>query len=154
MHCIVMTKVWGFNVPDVYEEIGLVLSYQDLDQFQKMGNGVEAVKINAILKYAPMPIQIKQFIIGKMMSVSHSILGDKTVFLLMVLLLLFDDPDPSIIRIREQYQRMLTRYLQKKFAPDLCQQLLKAIYHCLNNLPEMAVPFKQMMSAPPPVPPH
>ena len=34
MHCIVMTKVWGFNVPDVYEEIGLVLSYQDLDQFQ------------------------------------------------------------------------------------------------------------------------
>ena len=73
-----------------------------------MGNGVEAVKINAILKYAPMPIQIKQFIIGKMMSVSHSILGDKTVFLLMVLLLVFDDPDPSIIRIREQYQRMLT----------------------------------------------
>ena len=75
---------------------------------QKMGNGVEAVKINAILKYTPMPIQIKQFIIGKMMSVSHSILGDKTVFLLIVLLLVFDDPDPSILRIREQYQRMLT----------------------------------------------
>ena len=42
-----------------------------------------------------------------MKDIENNILADRTVFMMIVLLLIFDDPDPSILRIRDQYTHML-----------------------------------------------
>ena len=49
-------------------------------------------------------------IIEGFMATGHSILGDRTVFMLIILLAIFDDPDPQAVRIREQFRHML-RYV-------------------------------------------
>ena len=75
--------------------------------FQEQRNGAPGCKIDEILKYSPMPDAVKRSLIGKLKSMGHSILGDRTVFMLIVILLIFDDPDPQVMKIREQYIHML-----------------------------------------------
>ena len=75
--------------------------------FQEQGNGVQGVKINTILKHSPLPDQVKQYLLGHMVSIAHNILSDRTVFMMIVFLVIFDDPDPTIVKIRDQYTQML-----------------------------------------------
>lgn len=66
------------------------------------------MKINTILKYAPMPDFIKNTLISQINSVSHTVLADKIVFMLILNLLLFnDDNDGSVSHIKDQYSNML-----------------------------------------------
>ena len=50
---------------------------------------------------------VKRSLIGKLKSMGHSILGDRTVFMLIIILLIFDEPDPKVMKIREQYIHVL-----------------------------------------------
>ena len=55
------------------------------------------MKINTILKFAPMPDFIKNTLISQLNSVSHTVLADKVVFMLILNILIFnDDNDASI----------------------------------------------------------
>ena len=68
---------------------------------------MQGVKINTILKHSPLPDQVKQYLLGHMVSIAHNILSDRTVFMMIVFLVIFDDPDPTIVKIRDQYTQML-----------------------------------------------
>ena len=70
-------------------------------------NGAPYLRADEILKYSPIPDAVKRFYIGKLKSMSHSILGDKTVFMLIIVIVIFDYPDPQVTRIREQYLYIL-----------------------------------------------
>ena len=87
----------------------MLLRLRDIlfNSFQEQRNGAPGCKIDEILKYSPIPDEIKRSLIGKLESIGHSILGDRTVFMLIVILLIFDDPDPQVMKIREQYIHML-----------------------------------------------
>ena len=67
------------------------------------------MKIIHILHFAPMPDSIKNTLITQLKSVSHTILADKIVFMLMLMILAFsnDDNDSSVTHIRDQYSNML-----------------------------------------------
>ena len=73
------------------------------NSFQEQRNGARGVKIGEILKYSPLPDAVKRSLIEKLKSMGHSILGDRTVFMLIVILLFFDDPDQQVMKIRDQY---------------------------------------------------
>ena len=60
------------------------------------------------LPYYPLPEPIKQFLFSKISSVSHKILGDKTVLMFcVILIILTDSHDDDIERIRMMYVNML-----------------------------------------------
>ena len=50
---------------------------------------------------------MKRSLIARIRAICHSILGDRTVFMLIVILHIFDYPDPQVVRIREQYRNVL-----------------------------------------------
>ena len=66
------------------------------------------MKINTILKFAPIPDFIKNTLISQLNSVSHTVLADKVVFMLILNIIIFnDDNDRSISHIKDQYSNML-----------------------------------------------
>ena len=67
------------------------------------------MKINQILKFAPMPDLMKNTLIAQLESVAHTILADKIVFMLILMIMAFtnDDNDSSIRHIKDQYSNML-----------------------------------------------
>ena len=132
---VMMAKVWGFNNQSLEDEIGLVFADRDLRQLevkfyfciflqesemvkdkklnhfinfpQETSNGAEAVKINTILRYAPFPDHLKKFLLCNMVSSAHNILGDRTVFMFICILLVFNDQHPQVVKIRDQYISLL-----------------------------------------------
>ena len=92
----------------VSAKFGMVLFLQYvINSFQEQLNGAQGLKIGEILKYSPLPDAVKESLIGKLKSSGHSILGDRTVFMLIVILLFFDDPDQQVMKIRNQYIHIL-----------------------------------------------
>ena len=66
------------------------------------------MKIDAIISYAPIPDLVKKTLLDQMRSISHSVLADKIVFMLSLMLIVFnDETDSTINHIREQYSNML-----------------------------------------------
>ena len=91
---------------------------------RELGNGARGEKINAILRYSPLPGPVKELLLGHMASIQHAVLGDKVIFMLIVLLLVFDDPEPGVVRIRDQYSHMLrccSSCAVSRFSNDLLQ---------------------------------
>ena len=76
---------------------------------QAESNGAPGMKIIQILKFAPLPDFIKNTLIAQLTSVCHTILADKIVFMLMLMMIVFnnDDNDSSISHIKDQYSNML-----------------------------------------------
>ena len=52
---------------------------------RELGNGARGEKINAILQYSPLPGPVKELLLGHMASIQHTVLGDKVIFMLIVL---------------------------------------------------------------------
>ena len=63
------------------------------------------MKITEILEYAPIPDLIKKPLLEQMLSVAHRVLSDKVVFMLVLMILVFNDSSTS--HIRDQYSNML-----------------------------------------------
>ena len=101
------------------------------------------MKINEILKYVPFPEAVKRKLYNLMVSCAHPILGDKTVFILMIMLAVFKgDEDPLVSRVSDQYWNMLRRYLNRRSKSGWeVNSLLDKIRNCLDTLPLMARPF-------------
>ena len=96
-----------------------------------------------MMHYSSVP-HVTKMTLGKLMlSVSYPILGDISVYILLVLLVIFcDEGDPDISNIQEQYMTMLMRYLAKR--RDTCMNVpyyMGIIKNCLNTLPIMAQSF-------------
>ena len=107
--------------------------------------GIEGVKIDEILQYSPFPDVVKRTLLNMMHSCAHPILGDPSVFIIMLMLVIFTDVhDPDICSIHDQYWTMLRRHLTRR--PDCCMEvehLLSSIHKCLRILPSLAQPFRQ-----------
>ena len=101
------------------------------------------MKINEILKYVPFPDIVKKTLYNLMLSCAHPILGDTSVFLIMLMLVVFKgNDDPLVIKINEQYWTMLRRLLTKRTKHRWeVECLLSSINNCMNTLTLMARPF-------------
>lgn len=140
---LMLVQVWGFNVQNKEEELDFVFSDRDQEQFKAKLPWDEGVKINEILKYVPFPEAVKRKLYNLMVSCAHPILGDKTVFILMIMLVVFKgDEDPLVSRVSDQYWTMLRRYLTRKSKRRWeVNSLLDNIRNCLDTLPLIARPF-------------
>lgn len=141
---VVLIKVLGFNIRTWTEEMDFVFTNLDNQQFKGQSYGAEGVKIDEILKYSPFPDVVKRTLLNMMHSCAHPILGDPSVFIMMLMLVIFTDAqDPDICSIHDQYWTMLRRHLTRR--PDCCMgvdYLLSSIHNCLRTLPIMAQPFR------------
>lgn len=141
---VVLIKVLGFNMRTWTEEMDFVFTNLDNQQFKAQSYGVQGVKIDEILKYSPFPDVVKRSLLNIMHSCAHPILGDPSVFIMMLMLVIFTDAqDPDICSIHDQYWTMLKRHLTRR--PDCCMgvdYLLSSINNCLRALPVMAQPFR------------
>jgi len=141
---VVLIKVLGFNMRTWTEELDFVFTNLDNQQFKGQSYGVEGAKIDEILQYSPFPDVVKRTLLNMMHSCAHPILGDPSVFIIMLMLVIFTDVhDPDICSIHDQYWTMLRRHLTRR--PDCCMgvdYLLSSISNCLRALPVMAQPFR------------
>ena len=72
------------------------------------GGGSRGKKINEIISFAPIPEWVKRTFLEQLKTVSHRILADKIVFMLSLMLIVFnDETDVTISHIKDQYSNML-----------------------------------------------
>ena len=80
------------------------------------------------------------------MSCSHPVLKDPVVFMLMVMIVMFKDPENvEVNHISDQYWTMMTRWLarmvdekrKKGERVDTVEMILPALARCINILPIM-----------------
>jgi len=142
---MVLVKLVGFNIKNVQDELDFVFTRRDLEQFRACP-GAQAIKIGELLKYAPFPDIMKKTIFGLMVSCAHPILGDTKVFTMMLMLIIFrDDEHQHIVKVRDQYWTMLRRHLARRADSYMgVEFLLSKISICLNILPLMTQPFRQL----------
>ena len=99
------------------------------------------MKVDELIMHSPFPDFLKKHILDLLSSCAHPILGDPFVFILMLLLVIFNDPqDPAIIHIHDQYLTMLRRYLARR--DDCCmgvEFLMNTIQNCLKLLPILMI---------------
>ena len=75
---------------------------------QNEGGGSRGKKINEIISFAPIPEWVKRTFLEQLKTVSHRILADKIVFMLSLMLIVFnDETDVTISHIKDQYSNML-----------------------------------------------
>jgi len=135
---VILLKIFGFNKRTWEEEMCVVFTTQDLEQFKERPAGVEGVKIQDVLQYSPFPIEIKRKLFNIFTSSAHPILGDFSVFFIMINLIIFYDPhDPEVMAIYDQYWTMLRRQLRPDTSMGV-ENLLYVIHSCLNILPAIA----------------
>ena len=72
------------------------------------------MQVRDVLKAAPIAEFLKTQLLNLILSCSHSSLAEPTVFMLMVMIVMFDDPHNIEAKaIRDQYWTMLRRRLSK-----------------------------------------
>jgi len=138
-----LVQVMGFNMTDKVKEMDFIFTDKDMNQFRARPPGVEEVKIDEILKYAPFPEDVKRTLYKLLMSCIHHILGDTQVFSILIMLIVFKgDNDPLVKKINDKYWTMLRRHLTNKTASgegvEDVEDILFAIRKCLQTLPIMA----------------
>ena len=107
-----------------------LLSKANHRHFNGKHPSAEFVIWNEIGTVLPWPAPMTKTITMMTMSSSRPLLTNRTVFMLMVLIMIFDDPrDPNVTAIKEQYWTMLRRNLR---ARKLCSS--SNLEFCLADL--------------------
>ena len=98
-----------------------------------------------MIRFSPLAEHQKQETLNSMFSCAHPILADPTVFVLMLMITIFNDENkPEIGIIQQQYWTMLRRYLitNNNYNLDL-EDAVNIVQNCLARLPGLGQPFSQ-----------
>jgi len=110
-----LVQVLSYSLKDLDAELSLMFSKNDLNRLRQLSTENQQMTITELTKWAPIPNNQKQMYITRMRNMSNPFLKDKKIFVLMLMILLFEDKsDPSINNISEQYWTMLKRYLNTR----------------------------------------
>jgi len=154
-NALMLVQVLGFNMKTANEEVEFVFNDNDRQLLsahaQTQSPKIPTVKINEILNHVPVPEAVKHTLYSLMEACANPILGDTTVFVLMLMLVIFTgDDEPVVSRLSAQYWTMLRRYLTRKCNNRVTvESQMVSIRTCLDTLPLMARPFIQMEEASP-----
>ena len=108
--------------------------------------GYQGQKFKEVLKSGPFPEFLKRQLFNILMSCSHTVLKDPVVFMLMVMIVIFKDPENvETNHISEQYWTMMVRWLERRVEEkrkksdrvDTVEMTLPALARCINSLPIM-----------------
>ena len=121
-------------------------SQTDLANMRKQAPGIRVWRFRDMLQVFPFPWYIKMQMFNMLESCSHPLMKDHTVFMLMVIIILFSNPThPSAQNTCEQYWTMLRRWLTRIRAEraeagemmDPVETILPQLAKCIKLLPVM-----------------
>merc|ERR550519_848219 len=96
------------------------------------------------MNYLPLPEETKLEVFKELMSCCDPIFKDRTVFIILFLISLFDqDQNQNIRQIKENLFSMLVRYLEEKSNCDVFIEM-QNINRCLKTLPRLLEIFTHM----------
>ena len=125
-----LLHITKFSFESAESEWQFALPKDDLLQYRALAPGLEFVKLEEIWNLFPFEDQAKSTLISLNKSCSKPILQNRTVFMLMTLIVIFDDPqNPLVTSIKKQYWTMLRRTLIES---QLCDQV--GLESCVENL--------------------
>ena len=108
-----LNQVMSVSLSDQEAETDFLFSEEDRDKLGAVGN--YPLTISQLTTWAPIPNELKQNYITKMLSLSNHFLKDRNIYVMMLMILLFEDKsDPYVSNINVQYWTMLKRYLETK----------------------------------------
>ena len=108
-----LNQVMSVSLNDQEAETNFLFSEEDRDKLGAVGN--YPLTISHLTTWAPIPNELKQNYITKMLSLSNHFLKDRNIYVMMLMILLFEDKsDPYVSNINVQYWTMLKRYLETK----------------------------------------
>ena len=112
----ILIQVLSYSLNDLDAEMSFMFSEDDRIKLgQAALIGKQPMTITQLTKWAPLPTQLKQIYITRMLTLSNPFLKDKKIFVLMLMILLFEDKsDPNVNNVSGQYWTMLKRYLEKR----------------------------------------
>ena len=106
--------------------------------------GVDGMPFNIMMQYMPLPEEMKLEMFKELLPCCMPIFRDRTVFIFMLLLAVFDqDGDRSITKIKENLILILSRYLQEKSKNDVSFDVQNVI-KCVERLPRLLRIFLDM----------
>ena len=133
----ILVTIALFSLDSAEAEMSFLLSENDLTLFMGKAAGSSWLTSEQKINLLGFPTPVKQKLIRLTKSCAHPILKDRTVFVLLVLIVLFNDTDDqTVTMIRAQYWTMLRRILlQKKFCgQDELESCLAGFQCCLYML--------------------
>ena len=104
------------------------------------------MQVKDVLKAAPIPESLKIRLFNLITSCSHPLLKDPTVFMLLAMIVMFNDPaNVEAKHISDQYWTMLRRWITKIVEEregggekmDTVETILPTLARCINILPIM-----------------
>ena len=99
---------------------------------------------NIMMQYMPLPEEMKLEMFKELLPCCMPIFRDRTVFIFMLLLAVFDqDGDRSITKIKENLILILSRYLQEKSKNNVSFDV-QNIIKCAESLPRLLRIFLDM----------
>ena len=112
----ILIQVLSYSLNDLDAEMSFMFSEDDRIKLgQAALIGKQPMTITQLTKWAPLPTQLKQVYITRMLTLSNPFLKDKKIFVLMLMILLFEDKsDPNVNNVSGQYWTMLKRHLETK----------------------------------------
>ena len=136
-----LVQIHGFNTRELEDELSFVFSDQDWKQFSKETCLAKGAKIDEILRYSPLPVEAKAALLERLEESAAPVLGDHTVFCLLVMLVLLSGSEqvPQLVRARNQLENMLTRYLTVTYTSQTVQSHMTAVNLALHTLPMLAL---------------
>ena len=115
-------------------------------EVRKRAPGYQGQKFKEVLKSGPFPEFLKKQLFDIHVLCSHPVLKDPVVFMLMVMIVIFKDPENvEANHISNQYWTMMTRWIARRVEEkrengemvDTVEMTLPALGRCINSLPIM-----------------
>ena len=98
---------------------------------------VDGMPFNIMMQYMPLPEDMKLEMFKELLPCCMPIFRDRTVFIFMLLLAIFDqDGDKSITKIKENLLSILSRDLQEKTKNNFSFEI-QNIIKCAESLPRL-----------------
>eukprot|EP00092_Neocalanus_flemingeri_P035597 GFUD01038749.1.p1 GENE.GFUD01038749.1~~GFUD01038749.1.p1 ORF type:complete len:636 (-),score=130.97 GFUD01038749.1:4-1911(-) len=113
----ILMQVLSYSLNDSDAETRFMFSKKDRKKLGPANLSIKPITITELTKWAPIPSNKKQIFMTRNQSLSSPFLKDKKIFVLMLMILLFEDKsDSHVNNISAQYWTMLKRYLEKRTA--------------------------------------
>ena len=129
-----LIQVMSYSLRDPEAETRFLFSDVDRGKLGSTNPRNSPITITQLTTWAPIGDKQKQDYLANMMTLSNNLLRDKKIFVMMLMILLFDDKsDPYVSGIHVQYWSMLKRYLEKQtktlnvFSTCMLENLMKSL---------------------------
>jgi len=140
-----LAYVFSFNRGSAEAELEFLFGTEDMDMWKARPDNVTAVNLSSMVSFMPISEEEKFDLYTNFMKCLMATLKDKSVYVLMLLITVFDGgaEGSAASRLRKNFQTMLSRYLLEKCKASFDEDIMK-VYEVMAILPELAKPFRRI----------